>query len=387
MSSNTFSESSATACSNYFSSVGGIYWLDLKDCPYGWLTFEELISSGFYDCQSRRVPAWNIFWGTVYNGERSLGGSGGAHTGDQEPVKCVILQPSYIPWRGYFHQIWKADCFIFYDDVQYDARGWRNRNHIKTPQGPKWLTIPVYRKGARREGRLVKDVRICPDTPWQDKHRRALEFSYGRAPFFSAYMARFESFYEERWELLSDLTIEMTMAVASELGVPRKRFLRSSTLKAGGSKTDRLLDLLKTVGATHYITGPSARSYLEEEKFWNAGISLEYMNYDYAEYAQLYPPYDGQVSILDLLFMTGRAAMQYILTPSKSVSTTSMLFHPPYHNRTSPKITFKMSCKLTIPISRWSGPSTIARRWPLRCIRFNAASSGICDCTYSAGFT
>ena len=229
-------------------------------------------------------------------------------------MNCVILQPSYIPWRGYFHQIWKADCFIFYDDVQYDTRGWRNRNRIKTPQGVKWLTIPVYKKGVRAEGTLIKDVRICPDTRWQDKQRRALEHSYSKAPFFDAYMPLLERFYAARWEFLSELTIEMSMAVASELGVRHTRFLRSSTLQVGGHKTDRLLNLLKTVGATHYISGPSAKNYLEEEKLWDAGISLEYMNYDYCEYPQLHPPYVGEVSILDLLFMTGPTAIQFVLT-------------------------------------------------------------------------
>jgi hypothetical protein len=228
-------------------------------------------------------------------------------------MKCVILQPSYVPWRGYFHQIWKADCFIFYDDVQYDTRGWRNRNRIKTPQGVKWLTIPVYHKGVRAEGTLIKDVRICPDTKWQDKHRRALEHSYSKTPFFSTYMPLLENFYKARWEFLSDLTIEMSMALASELGV-RTRFLRSSTLQVEGSKTDRLLNLLKKVGATHYISGPSAKSYLEEERLWDEGISVEYMSYDYCEYTQLYPPYVAEVSVLDLLFMTGPAAMQFVLT-------------------------------------------------------------------------
>lgn len=227
-------------------------------------------------------------------------------------MNCVILQPSYIPWRGYFHQIWKADCFIFYDDVQYDTRGWRNRNRIKTPQGVKWLTIPVYNKGVQVEGTLIKDVRICPDTRWQDKHRRALENSYSKAPFFSTYMPRLEGFFKARWEFLSELTIEMTMALASELGVGRKRFLRSSALQVEGRKTDRLLNLLKAVGATHYITGPAAGTYLEEEKFWEAGISLEYMSYNYPVYPQLYPPYDAHVSILDLLFMAGPHAGQSI---------------------------------------------------------------------------
>jgi hypothetical protein len=98
--------------------------------------------------------------------------------------------------------------------------------------------------------------------------------------------------------------------------VRRTRFLRSSTLQAEGNKTNRLLNLLKKVGATHYITGPSASSYLEEEKLRDAGISVEYMTYDYPQYPQLYPPYAGEVSILDLLFMTGPGAMQFLLMPS-----------------------------------------------------------------------
>jgi len=55
-----------------------------------------------------------------------------------------------------------------------------------------------------------------------------------------------------------------------------------------------------------------ARDYIEEEKFKDAGITLEYMVYDYPEYSQLYPPYDPQISIIDLLFMTGKKALTYI---------------------------------------------------------------------------
>jgi hypothetical protein len=80
-----------------------------------------------------------------------------------------------------------------------------------------------------------------------------------------------------------------------------------------GSKTDRLIHILSTLGADHYISGPSARDYIEEHKFEAAGITLEYMHYDYPEYHQLYPPFDPQVSILDLMFMTGPDALDYIL--------------------------------------------------------------------------
>lgn len=227
-------------------------------------------------------------------------------------MNAVILQPSYIPWRGYFHQIAKADLFIFYDDVQYDKRGWRNRNRIKTPNGTRWLTIPVHSKGAQIESIPICDIKISWEKNWAQDHWRTIQTSYAHAPFFSTYRSIIEGFYQQQPEFLADFTIDTTMQLTRLLGNDKTQFLRSSSLKVSGTKTDRLLAVLKAVGATHYISGPSARDYIDNNKFVEAGISLEYMQYDYQPYDQLYPPFDPQVSILDLLFMTGPNAMQNI---------------------------------------------------------------------------
>jgi hypothetical protein len=224
----------------------------------------------------------------------------------------VILQPSYIPWRGYFHQIQKADTFIFYDDVQYDDRGWRNRNRVKTEQGTRWLTIPVFSQGVQVTHTPIRDVRISWDRPWARKHRETIRHSYVRAPHFARYAPLLDDFYSRQGDNLADFTIELTVALAWELGLTRTRFLRSSSLAVDGTKTDRLVALLAAVGADHYISGPSARSYIDEEKVAAAGVALEYMRYDYPEYEQLYPPYDPFVSVLDLLFMKGPEAGEFV---------------------------------------------------------------------------
>ncbi len=228
-------------------------------------------------------------------------------------MKCVILQPSYIPWRGYFHQIAKADVFVFYDDVQFDRRGWRNRNRIKTPQGVRWLTIPVHSKGYQIKHTPINQIRIAWEHPWNEEHWKTIKFSYSKAPFFSQYVRLFEQFYQRHDEYLADFCIDFTIALAKELGITKTRFIRSSELRVSGTKTDRLLNILKLLKATRYITGPAAQNYLEEDKFQQANIDLEYMHYDYPEYPQLYPPYDPQVSILDLLVMTGQNALDYII--------------------------------------------------------------------------
>lgn len=227
-------------------------------------------------------------------------------------MNCVILQPSYIPWRGYFHQIYKADVFVFYDDVQYDKNGWRNRNRIKTCNGTIWLTIPVLHRGSVIEHTPINEIQIDWSKDWLRKHWLSIRQSYSKAPFFEEYAALLEPHFQTRLELLADFTIDLTVVLARTIGIEHTQFVRSSSLGGAGQKTERLVELLLKVGADHYISGPSAKNYLEQDKLAEHGITLEWMSYDYPEYSQLYPPFDPQVSILDLLFMTGANAGRYI---------------------------------------------------------------------------
>jgi WbqC-like protein family len=227
-------------------------------------------------------------------------------------MNCVILQPSYIPWRGYFHQIYKADVFVFYDDVQYDHHGWRNRNRIKTPAGPKWLTIPLRSTGANWKNRMIRDMQVSQDENWSRKHLETLRHSYSKAPYFSAYLSMLERWYATPALLLADFTIDTTIEVARELGIEKTHFVRSSALACQGAKTERLLAILQKVGATHYISGPAAKGYLDVEMLCSAGIGVEWMVYEYPEYPQLFPPFDPQISVLDLLFNVGSGARRFI---------------------------------------------------------------------------
>lgn len=220
---------------------------------------------------------------------------------------CVVLQPSYLPWRGYFHQIAQADVFVFYDDVQYDARGWRNRNRIKGPHGPQWLTVPVLHKGHQARGTPIDAVRIVPGSPWPRKHWRAIEQAYRRAPHFAAHRDLVAGLFADPPALLADLTIATTVALARALGLGRTEFLRSSQLGVAGGRSERLAAIARAVGAERYLSGPSAADYLDLAPFDAAGVAVEFMSYDYPPYEQLHPPYDPQVSIVDPLFTLGAA--------------------------------------------------------------------------------
>jgi hypothetical protein len=226
----------------------------------------------------------------------------------------AIVQSNYVPWKGYFDLMRRVDEFILYDDVQYTRRDWRNRNRVKTPDGLRWLTIPVQVKG-RYLQRI--DETLVSDPRWATRHWSTLLACYGRAPFFEQYRPALEPLYAEmRERYLSHINRQFLEVLARLLGISTPLTL-SSDYEAGGRKTDRLVELCQAAGARRYISGPAARAYLEEHRFRAAGIDVAWMSYEgYPEYPQPYPPFEHHVSVLDLLFNVGGAAPRYIACQS-----------------------------------------------------------------------
>jgi len=226
--------------------------------------------------------------------------------------KVAIIQSNYIPWKGYFDAINKVDEFILFDDVQFTRRDWRNRNIIKSPQGPLWLTIPVSVKGKYHQ--KIKDTLIT-GTDWSQKHWQTIKQCYARAPYFKDYHDVFEELYLGANETsLSPVNHRFLEAICQLLGI-QSRITWSMDYALADGKTERLISLCQQAGATEYVSGPAARVYIQEELFAEAGIALSYMEYSgYPEYSQLYPPFEHAVSVIDLIFNTGKAATSYMLS-------------------------------------------------------------------------
>ncbi|MEW6320999.1 MAG: WbqC family protein [Acidobacteriota bacterium] len=224
-------------------------------------------------------------------------------------MRVGLIQSNYIPWKGYFDIINDVDLFIFHDDLQYTKGDWRNRNRIKTRDGTRWLTIPV----GTSEHRLICDVPL-PNDGWADDHWRRLELAYRDAPYFAEYRRFFRDLYlGRRWQRLSELNQAFIVAIARELLGISTPFMNSQAFGVTSTKSRRVLDLARLAGATTYLSGPSARNYLDETAFERAGITIEWKSYaGYPVYTQLHPPFEHAVTILDLLFHTGPDAPWFI---------------------------------------------------------------------------
>ena len=192
------------------------------------------------------------------------------------PKKVAIVQSNYIPWKGYFDLISMVDEFILYDDMQFTRRDWRNRNLIKTRDGLRWLTIPVDVKG--KYFQKIKDTRIS-DQGWAGRHWNAIAHSYSRAEYFKEYRDIFEPLYLDCGEeFLSRINFRFIEAICGVLGI-ETRLSWSMDYDLVDGKTERLIGLCRAAGAGHYVSGPSAKAYMDEGLFEKEGIEISYIDY------------------------------------------------------------------------------------------------------------
>ena len=224
--------------------------------------------------------------------------------------KLAIVQSNYIPWKGYFDLIHSVDEFILFDDVQFTRRDWRNRNLIKTPRGLEWLTIPVAAKGQYHQ--KICDTQIS-EPGWGATHWRTIGHNYARAPYFELYRPLLEPLYAEGEPSLSAVNRRFIGAICGILGITTRISWSMDYRPLKEGRTERLVDLCKRAGATEYLSGPSARDYIEPALFEAAGIGLRFYDYaGYPEYPQRFGKFEHGVSVLDLLFNTGPQAPRYM---------------------------------------------------------------------------
>ncbi|MEI8292954.1 MAG: WbqC family protein [bacterium] len=214
-----------------------------------------------------------------------------------------INQPAYLPWLGYFERIARSDAHIVLDHVQFEKNSFTNRNKVRTREGFAWLTVPIRTKG--RFGDLsIAGLSFAENDPWQKKHWATLRLNYSRTPFFASYATAYEPLYEHVWDGFGPMVRAFLAQHVRDLGISTP-LLFSSELGVGGTKSQLILNLCKSAGATTYLSGPLGRNYLDEGLFLESGISVVYQDYTHPTYTQHLNGFEPFMCILDLIFNHG----------------------------------------------------------------------------------
>ena len=227
-------------------------------------------------------------------------------------------QPCYLPWLGLFHKIAQADRYISFNQVQYQAKDWNNRNRIKTSQGPAWLSVPVLRKG--RLDSSFENILINNNVNWGRKHWNSLKLNYSKAPHFKKYADYFEDVFSRDWVLLSSLNESMLQWFLDTLSLNIK-VESAGDFNFAGQKNDLVLDMCKKMGATTYIFGSKGKEYADVNAFKNNDINVIFDQYNHPEYPQKYGGFTSHLSIVDLLFNCGEDSLEILMSGNHGRTT------------------------------------------------------------------
>jgi hypothetical protein len=224
-----------------------------------------------------------------------------------------IHQPSYFPWLGLLDKINKSDQFILLDTVQLNDNAFQSRNIFLNHRGEvEYLTIPIVKKDY--QSKSIRELKIV-DKRWQKKHHGFIIANYKKHPFFDEVYPIIKSLYSKEYTFLVDI-LKDSMEMSYTLFNIKTETILASDLEIDNSlmKDDLVLEQLKQVSASTYLSGTGAKAYQDEEKFKKEKILLNYQSFSHPQYVQKNAnKFELGLSALDMVFNLGQKESKKLL--------------------------------------------------------------------------
>ncbi len=217
-------------------------------------------------------------------------------------MRCVIMQPTYLPWLGYFDLIRRADIFVYLDHVQFERQSWQQRNRIRNRDGEMLLSIPVIH-GTGLSGQSIRDVKIDNSRNTLKKHLTSIKLYYSKSLNFNKLFPEVEKIYSGKIQYLIDFNLEIIQIGIKYLGIS-KNFMFSSKMDVQGNRVEALIDICKKTGADTYLSPVGSKQYIDENNiFAENHITLEYQQFAHPIYKQInYNDFISHLAFIDYLF-------------------------------------------------------------------------------------
>jgi hypothetical protein len=215
---------------------------------------------------------------------------------------AAIMQPTYLPYLGYFHLIAAADVFVFLDDVQFARRSWQQRNRIQAAGAEVMLSVPVQK--TERDA-PIRDIEVAEAEPWREKHLASIRHAYARRPHFAEGMAFLEAELGRPTTRLADLNCGLIESAARKLGLA-PQFVRAGALGAPGQRSEHLLAICRAVEATDYLSPEGSHDYMDDDGlFAAAGFPVRFQGFVEVAYPQGHEPFTPYMAFIDAVMNLG----------------------------------------------------------------------------------
>ncbi|MEN6461783.1 MAG: WbqC family protein [Syntrophomonas sp.] len=221
-------------------------------------------------------------------------------------MNVAMMQPSFIPWQGYFELILKSDVFVILDDFQFSYQSYHQRNRLFVNKEQfDWYSVPVKKDVSFKSP--LNQVKINEATSWREKMWKRIKANYSKAAYYSVIAPWIEAWLLEPAQTLSSQNTAFIKFV-SELLDYRGEFRFSSQLSSTKVRSERVAELLHWCGAKTYFCARGSFNYMLEDKvFPLPDIAVILQNHQPVPYEQVgskndFIPY---LSILDALMNIG----------------------------------------------------------------------------------
>jgi hypothetical protein len=221
----------------------------------------------------------------------------------------AIMQPTYLPWLGWFDLMDQADVFVVLDSVQFERHSWQHRNRIKSANGEVMLSVPVKRTGLDT---TIRDAELS-DPGAVRRHLLTIKGSYARAGHLEPAIGALERLYEEPGPLLCDLLLPIIVWCREVLRIETP-VVRSGELDVEGKKDHLVRSICDAVGATRYLATAGSAEYMAAGDAFDDGlVDVTYHDYEPVPYRQLHGDFVPRLAALDAILNVGGDARQVMI--------------------------------------------------------------------------
>ena len=199
-------------------------------------------------------------------------------------ASTLLLYPTYFSPIVQYVGIAKADEVIFEVEDNYQKQTYRTRCYIYGANGKQLLNIPIQHNNQRRK---TSEILIDNSVPWQKQHLRAIQAAYRSSPYFEFYEEEFVLLFKKAPQFLLDFNFTCFELVLEMLQLE----ITFNKTKSFFKEYSDIVDL----------------RFLADAKSKN--------KYKLNPYTQVFSDKHGfieNLSILDLLFMEGPNALNYL---------------------------------------------------------------------------
>ena len=220
-----------------------------------------------------------------------------------------VMQPTYLPWLGYFALIQSADKFVFLDDVKLEKSDWHIRNRIKAKNQPLMLSCHVSTPNGRSAA-TIENTSFVKETVWKKKHLKSIYENYNKTDYFEELFPILSSVFEkDNLNTVAQFNIALIKALMDYIGISTPTYISSKLSNVEGVKDSRLVSLCNILDCNVYLSPMGAKNYIEEftpgGQLVKNNIDVYYQNFEHPEYIQRNGSFESHLSAIDSLFNVG----------------------------------------------------------------------------------